>query len=493
MAHNPNPFDFVPFAGKVTTISKEEFAALEERWSGYLTVELNTLTPLHIVGQQEGNGRRITSSKFYRQDGQPVIPGSSIKGMLRSFVEAITSGWLSQVNEEYPKKQNERHIGFRLFDEYPDPLRRPGRHPVKPAVPVHFKASAKTDTLDVASWLFGYVGTATEQSEADAIRGRVSVEDAVVDSALLENTYSLPDIDGAAFMGGGKPSASSWWYFSPFSVRERVAGQHRVAEFVGQRLRGRKFYYHQQPIDCLNWYNKNWKQMNETKNKTKQVVQPPMYPYPVETMKSQKTAHFRIYIKDIPTKLLALLCICIEPGRTIRHKLGFGKAYGYGSVELSIKSAMLRPFGNGGWPEPLTDRISTVQQYNADPWHEEKLRKLGINDLVEMSAVNKLAQILGWRPDQKITFTYPPFNHHTHKHLVFGKPVTFAEALQEAQNVDGLKPEAGEIKTNVMKDGKTQNLGGKLASALFNIKRPVNLMIYQQKSSAWEQLKARKP
>lgn len=499
MAHNPNPFDFVPFSNNVTTLSREEFDSLGERYNGYLTVQLKTLTPLHIVGSQTGNGRRITDSKFYRQNGTPIIPGSSIKGMLRAFIEAITNGWLSQVNEEYPKidgrqdKNNGRHIGFRLFDEYPDPQNRPGRLSSKPAAWPNLKPTTTIDKLDIASWMFGHVSTATDKSEADAVRGRVSVEDAVIDPALLDSTYKLPDIDGAAYMGGGKPSASSWWYFSPFSVRKRVVDPHRMAEFVGQKLRGRKFYYHQQPVQCLAWYDRHWKQMNETKNKAKQIVQPPMYVYPVETMKSDKTVCFRVYLKDIPKKLLALLCICLESGKNIRHKLGFGKAYGYGSVELTIKNAMIRPSAQGGWPEQLTDKIAIIKEYTNSPWTDENLIKTGLTDLINMTALKKLSQILGWYPEQNLTFTYPPFNHHTNKHLCFGKPVPFEEAKKVADNISELPTDNNEIKMYVKIDEKLQNLGGKFALELIDCKKTVNLMVYQLKSSAWEQLKSRTP
>lgn len=488
MAHNPNPFDFVPFAGKVNTLTKEEFDALEERWSGYLTVELKTLTPLHIVGQQEGNGKRITSSKFYRQDGQPVIPGSSIKGMLRSFVETITSGWLSQVNEEYSKNRNERHIGFRLFDDYPDPLGRQGREPVKPAVPLHFKSAAKTDRLDIASWMFGHVGTATDQSEADAVRGRVLIEDAVIDPRTLENINRLPDIDSAAFMGGGKPSASSWWYFSPSMIRKRDTGKHKVAEFVGQKLRGRKFYYHQKPAACIAWYDQNWAKANETSK-----GKPPYYTYPVETLQSGKCLDFRIYLKDIPTKLLSLFCICLEPGKIIRHKLGFGKAYGYGSIEFSIKNVMLRPFGNGGWPEPLTDRIKMVKQYTQDPWNVENISTIGLDNIIEKNAVEWLAKILGWKATDNLIFTYPPFNHYKDKKPVFGLPIEFDKAAGIANDVNGLKAEAGKIIKTVNKNSNNKDPFTEFSEKFSAVKLPINLYVYQRKSDVWPQISARKP
>ena len=102
MPHYPNPFDFVPFPSAPILRTEEQFDALGEKFSGYLELEIKALTPVHVVGRVEG-GAAEHKSFFFRQDGLPCIPASSIRGCLRAFTEALTAGWVSQANPEYPK------------------------------------------------------------------------------------------------------------------------------------------------------------------------------------------------------------------------------------------------------------------------------------------------------------------------------------------------------------------------------------------------------
>ncbi|MEO1286655.1 MAG: TIGR03986 family CRISPR-associated RAMP protein [Chloroflexota bacterium] len=82
--------------------------------SGYFTVRVNTVTPLYIRGMltrqqvEENNKRRQakqtenlhSTSEFFSHDGKtPLIPGSSLKGMLRSLVEVITFGKMHFVSD----------------------------------------------------------------------------------------------------------------------------------------------------------------------------------------------------------------------------------------------------------------------------------------------------------------------------------------------------------------------------------------------------------
>ena len=104
MSHHPNPFDFVPFAeGEPTLKIPEEWLAYGNLRTGSIKVEMKTLTPVHIVGEQRMEGKNIKESLFYERHGKHYIPGSSIKGVLRGFIEAACNGWASIL----PKNQEE--------------------------------------------------------------------------------------------------------------------------------------------------------------------------------------------------------------------------------------------------------------------------------------------------------------------------------------------------------------------------------------------------
>lgn len=112
-----NPYNFVPLEEKCER-SKYEQGTL----TGYLTCTLTTLTPLfipntscdHALHREEEKDDNYVSYNFYsyedlsgegiRKDGfySPVIPGSEIRGTIRSVFEAAFNGCLSQVNKDEP-------------------------------------------------------------------------------------------------------------------------------------------------------------------------------------------------------------------------------------------------------------------------------------------------------------------------------------------------------------------------------------------------------
>ncbi|MCA9396180.1 MAG: hypothetical protein KC649_03330, partial [Candidatus Omnitrophica bacterium] len=120
MSHPMNPFDFVPFPTEKPVVkSVDEWFGVGDLKTGYFDVTLKTLTPLHIVGLQdtETDGKRITKSHFLRRGDKAVIPGSTIRGMLRGFMEAACNGWASQMTTHYEKDKGTddktgRQIGF---------------------------------------------------------------------------------------------------------------------------------------------------------------------------------------------------------------------------------------------------------------------------------------------------------------------------------------------------------------------------------------------
>ena len=101
-----NPYNFIPFE------NEPERKTLSERYpdptkllSGWMDVDIWLKTPLIIPASvpicKETVRKQNTGKKayhytydFYRLDGKPVIPGSSLRGMLRSLYEAASNSCL---------------------------------------------------------------------------------------------------------------------------------------------------------------------------------------------------------------------------------------------------------------------------------------------------------------------------------------------------------------------------------------------------------------
>lgn len=481
MPHYPNPFDFVPFPSAPILHTEKQFDALGKKLSGYLELEIKALTPVHVVGRVEG-GSAENQSFFFRQDNQPCIPASSIRGCLRAFTEALTAGWVSQTTPEYPKEYHGRHVGFKTFEDY-DPKRSRRSRISPPAVVPAFKPGASSGELDVASYLFGTVVEGKQmEPEEQSRKSKVWVEDAYLplEAIISGKEWWAPDIGGKAFMGGAKPSASNWWYFEPAEVWKRSLydkndnplldkfGQRQeVAEFIGDHFRGRKFYYHQNPVDCVKMYHPDNEYWDYPNNQFHLVR--------LECMRQDAvTQPFRIYMDGIPRSLFELLLriLHLQPEATMRHKIGYAKAYGYGSIEFVLKSAMLRAT-RPGIPKALQS-INIV----AGSWSETALAQYGLTDFIDRNALAWLACILGW-PHGNLLFVYPRYCAKE-----FQQAIRYRQFKRELE--DEKIPVADKMDVN-LQDARA------IAEALWDLKRPIEFRRYQERAKGWNTIVQRKP
>lgn len=120
-----NPYNFIPLADKKS--KSYEVSESEKLYTGAITYSLTTKTPLVIPATnnssafiKNSNGENLLgesehkSYDFYSYDkslqgekrdkiySEPVIPGSEIRGMLRSIYEVLTDSCMSILNEDLP-------------------------------------------------------------------------------------------------------------------------------------------------------------------------------------------------------------------------------------------------------------------------------------------------------------------------------------------------------------------------------------------------------
>lgn len=484
--HNPNPFDFVPFQESPLLFTPAAVDELGETMSGYLEVRLRALTPLHVVGALRTQG--TNQSMMYRQDGALCVPGSTIRGCLRAFLETLTNGWVSQATPEYPKKRGERHIGYKTFKPYRNEFEgKRGQTPKPfwspPALDGAYKPNAQASGIDIASYLFGIVTESGKEKGADeedvlTRKGKLFVEDALfAEESAAASGYWLPDINSEAFMGGGKPSLSSWWYFQPVQVRKRAPN---VAEFVGGRYWGRKFYYHQDPTRCIQFYDKQRGDWHYDAKRDFQRI----FLECVEA--GQASEPLRIYVDRVPQPLVRLLTLALLPGANIRHKLGYGKAYGYGSIVFDLVAAKLRSDDpETRIPGDLVDWTSAMSAWAAAGWGREALKAAAIEPLIDFTALAHLARICGWVDSEQLLFTYPPFIDSRRD-----KSAQFQNAIRYAVLQDHLPagiPRSDQITVS-------EEEARAIAAALFDrVKKPIHFRYYQERAAGWGIISRRQP
>jgi CRISPR-associated protein (TIGR03986 family) len=117
------PYNFVPLPERVFEVTDgiEVNGVKVKPWemhdqfvpgtcSGWIDLEIETLTPLYIRGaaRQTGDGRwdvrdaRVRSEPYTTPSGKPAIPGSSLRGMVRTLVEILSFSKIQPVSEVEP-------------------------------------------------------------------------------------------------------------------------------------------------------------------------------------------------------------------------------------------------------------------------------------------------------------------------------------------------------------------------------------------------------
>ncbi len=100
------PYRFVPLSNLIVYPDWADKASHDKPFkdgiNGELTIELENFTPLCVGGKQtQGTEEKEGEVKFYRTpDGNPAIPATSLKGMLRNVLEIASFSRIKQVEDQ---------------------------------------------------------------------------------------------------------------------------------------------------------------------------------------------------------------------------------------------------------------------------------------------------------------------------------------------------------------------------------------------------------
>lgn len=84
-----------------------------ENVSGFIDISITAKTPLFIGGESIEDEDGLYQA-FYGDDENPIIPGSSIKGMIKQIFKIVTSGTFRSFNNGFGDFED-RHLYFRDF------------------------------------------------------------------------------------------------------------------------------------------------------------------------------------------------------------------------------------------------------------------------------------------------------------------------------------------------------------------------------------------
>jgi CRISPR/Cas system CSM-associated protein Csm3 (group 7 of RAMP superfamily) len=249
----------------------------DEGASGKLRCQLTVKTPLFIYdpafARQMGQGHERVD--FPVRNGMALIPGSSIKGVIRSVAEVVDP------------------CCFTLFDGFYRGSGVTRGKTLKARLPRGYDHCAKLDKLCAACRLFGSL------KEEMLFAGKTAISDA----QGRPDNYSLADWIVLDVLSAPKPEG-----------RPRV-----YMERDGQTVRGRKFYRHR-----LNGALTRLSGRQDRQNKT------------VRPVSAGSVFTFEVEYTDLREEELRLLlyALVLEPG--LWHKVGMGKPIGLGSACIEI-------------------------------------------------------------------------------------------------------------------------------------------------------------
>jgi CRISPR/Cas system CSM-associated protein Csm3 (group 7 of RAMP superfamily) len=185
----PKPYAFIEFEGEIRKnplVSHAEFK--KDKYTGVLEADLKALTPIHIASGLFELANNQVVKGFTMLNGRPIIPGTSLKGVIRSVVEATTNppSCVTIANKE-------------IRDKIPRGLDKQCR------------VDERQREICVTCSIFGALG----------YRGRISFSDAIIRKGSL-NVQEIPQLF--------QPRDNAPLYYNQKG-----------------RIRGRKFYFHGVP------------------------------------------------------------------------------------------------------------------------------------------------------------------------------------------------------------------------------------------------------
>ena len=323
-------------------------------FSGTMEVDIYAETPLFIAnsGVIVIDPKRPAQSMRNPQ-GDYIIPGSSIKGVLRLLVETLGNGCLTLFDARYERDR----VNYR------------------DKVPPAFRHCSDATNLCIACRTFGML------NRGDIFLGKVNIGDAI----------SYP---GKAYL------------YDPIYTAVLVEPKPRHEAFYldeqRQYIAGRKFYFHHTVADLLT--EKGMVYFGRNQEPANRYIQP---------LDRDTSFHFRVDFTNLEADEFGALLLAVTLEDEMRHKIGYGKPMGLGSVQFAPTSLTLVDYATRYTSYAKTgekDSKGGKTTWQGDPmWNDVLFAQTDNFIETELSrpAMDDLSRIWRWPPDPDADYYYP--------------------------------------------------------------------------------------
>ena len=240
---------------------------------GRIPIRIKTLTPIHISSGEYGvdNSNSLIYKEFIKINNIPVIPGTSFKGCIRSIAESISHSCISLIDKRKYKSIPEFKFREQVYDKKNEPKNINERERKK-----------KDDNVDcIVCDMFGSLGHKSKITFSD-----------------LKGIYSKSRGAEYRFEIKGMPVS-----FNPHPETDYY--------FENGKYKGYKFYKH----------GRNGIQ--------------PKGEILCEFVSENSFFEGEIIFRNLTEEQIQLLCFSMGLSGDINPKIGYGKNYYYGSIEVT--------------------------------------------------------------------------------------------------------------------------------------------------------------
>ena len=198
-------------------------------------------------------------------------------------------------------------------------------------VPEEFRPGDSLENLSFSERLFGTIGDNTKKDEGKkeelvALSGRVFFED-----AKNYNFKMIDDKNLIILKAFGEPHPTLTTFYLDNTDKDYNDNE-------GIHIRGRKFYWHHKDKigTPFSKYRKSVEMPKDTKGENKFA-----YNSSLELMDINNEFEFEVHFENLTDEELGVLIYAIELEDGLLHKIGKGKAFGFGSCKIEIKEFLL--------------------------------------------------------------------------------------------------------------------------------------------------------
>lgn len=317
-------------------------------YTGHLDVRIDVETPLFIADPRASTfDARKAAVSIKNAQGEYIIPGSSLKGMLRAVVEALGNGCLTLFDGSYEGG------GVNYFRE----------------VPQAFQHCADNTNLCIACRIFGMLKEHTQ----GVFLGKVNIGDARVDA---ESVYLYDPMYTKALMNP-KPHHQSFYL-----------------DESGQHIAGRKFYFHHSPD-----------REPLTEERLVFMAGKPANRY-IQPLDRDTRFYVRIDFTNLEADEFAALLLAVTLKEDMRHKIGYAKPLGLGSISLFPTYLKLIDYHARYTRTGPTQGITTYEGDALWSFLDEQIDTFSAKHLLPI-AMEDLGRIWRWPPDPDVDYYYP--------------------------------------------------------------------------------------